>query len=98
MLVQGGCVYIITNEHHSVLYTGVTSDLIARIWQHKNKFYPSSFTARYNCFKLVYYKFYPRIEEAIAEENRIKGGSRKAKVKLIDNMNPEWRDLYDTLQ
>jgi putative endonuclease len=97
MLISGGCVYIITNEYNTVLYTGVTSDLLVRTWQHKNKFYPNSFTARYNCFKLVYYKFYPRIEEAIAEENRIKGGNRKAKIKLIKQLNPQWKDLYDEL-
>ncbi|RFZ93054.1 GIY-YIG nuclease family protein [Mucilaginibacter conchicola] len=59
---RGGCVYIITNKQHSVLYTGVTSDIIGRIYQHKNKIYPNSFTSKYNCDKLVYYFFYSHIE------------------------------------
>jgi len=67
------------------------------VWQHKNKFYPNSFTAKYNCDKLVYYFFYSRIEEAIAAEKAIKGGNRKSKMQLINSMNPEWIDLYDGL-
>jgi putative endonuclease len=94
---KGGCVYIMTNKMHTVLYTGVTSDLTGRVWQHKNKYYPTSFTAKYNCDKLVYYEFYPRIEEAINAEKTIKGGSRKNNIKLINSLNPEWRDLYDDL-
>ncbi|MEO6849788.1 MAG: GIY-YIG nuclease family protein [Mucilaginibacter sp.] len=98
MIVQrGGCVYIMTNKLHTVLYTGVTSDITARVYQHKNKVYPNSFTAKYNCNKLVYYLFYPHIEEAIAAEKSIKGGNRKNKVKLINELNPEWKDLYDDL-
>ena len=82
---------------HTVLYVGVTSDLPGRVWQHKNKFYPKSFTAKYNCDKLVYYFFYTRIEEAIAVEKALKGGNRKNKIKLVNSMNPEWLDLYDDL-
>ena len=94
---KGGCVYIMTNKMHTVLYTGVTSDIIGRVWQHKNKAYPKSFTAKYNCNKLVYYFFYSSIEEAIAVEKAIKGGSRKQKKQLVESMNPEWIDLYDKL-
>ena len=94
---KGGCVYIITNKTHAVLYTGVTSDLTARIWEHKNKTYPNSFSAKYNCNILVYYLFYPSIEEAISAEKSIKGGSRQSKIKLINEMNPNWKDLYDGL-
>jgi putative endonuclease len=94
---QGGCVYIMTNKMHSVLYVGVSSDLPARVWQHKNKVYPNSFTAKYNCDKLVYYCFYPRIEEAIANEKAIKGGNRKNKINFVNSMNPQWLDLYDNL-
>jgi putative endonuclease len=97
ILQQGGCVYIMTNKMHTVLYVGVTSDLTGRVWQHKNKFYPNSFTAKYNCEKLVYYFFYSRIEEAIGVEKALKGGSRKNKINLINSMNPEWVDLYDGL-
>jgi len=84
-----------TNKHNTVLYTGVTSDLIARIQQHRNRDYPKSFTCKYNVTKLVYYKTYSRIEEAIAEEKRIKGGSRKQKIDLISSLNPVWEDLWD---
>jgi putative endonuclease len=94
---QGGCVYIMTNKMHTVLYVGVTSDLTGRVWQHKNKFYPKSFTAKYNCDKLVYYFFYTRIEEAIAVEKSIKGGNRKNKINLVNSINPKWLDLYDDL-
>ena len=94
---KGGCVYIMTNKMHTVLYTGVTSDIIGRVWQHKNKVYPKSFTAKYNCNKLVYYFFYSRIEEAIGAEKTIQGGNRKNKIKLINSINPEWLDLYDGL-
>jgi len=94
---RGGCVYIMTNKRHTALYTGVTSDLTGRAWQHKNHVYPNSYTAKYNCEKLVYYCFYSRIEEAIAVEKAIKGGNRKSKLQLINYMNPEWKDLYDSL-
>ncbi|MEZ2338754.1 GIY-YIG nuclease family protein [Mucilaginibacter sp. RCC_168] len=94
---RGGCVYIMTNKINSVLYTGVTSDLVSRIWEHKNKVYPESFTAKYNCEKLVYYFFYHHIEEAIAAEKVIKGSSRKSKIALIESINKPWADLYDSL-
>ena len=88
-------VYIMTNVVHSVLYTGVTSDLISRVQQHKHKYYPDSFTAKYNVNILVYYAFYSSIEEAILEEKRIKGGSRKKKMLLINSINPYWEDLWE---
>jgi putative endonuclease len=94
---RGGCIYIMTNKMHTVLYVGVTSDLTGRIWQHKTNFYPNSFTAKYNCHKLVYYSFYPQIEEAIAVEKAIKGGNRKNKINLVNSLNPGWLDLYDDL-
>ena len=86
-----------TNKMHTVLYTGVTSDIIGRIWEHKNKIHPNSFTAKYNCNKLVYYYFYSTIEEAISAEKAIKGGSRLDKIKLVNSLNSEWKDLYDRL-
>ena len=94
---RGGCVYITTNKTHSVLYTGVTSEIITRIWDHKNKTHPDSFTAKYNCNILVYYLSFPHVEEAIAEEKRIKAMNRNSKIKLINILNPKWRDLYDEL-
>jgi putative endonuclease len=94
---KGGCVYIITNTQHTGFYTGVTSDIVTRIWQHINKIYPKSFTAKYNCTKLVYYQPYAFIEEAIAAEKAIKGGSRQNKINLIKALNPEFKDLYSDL-
>jgi|SRR5690554_5988601 len=93
---RGGCVYILTNKNKTTLYTGVTSDLQSRIFDHITKRYPRSFTAKYNVTVLVYYCFYPTIEEAIAEEKRIKGGSRANKEKLINSINPSWADLFET--
>ena len=95
-MVRGGAVYIMTNALKSVLYTGVTSDLVSRVQQHKNKFYPFSFTAKYNVVYLVYYKSFSSIEEAIAEEKRIKAGNRAQKCRLINSINPEWKDLWET--
>ncbi|MBS1751467.1 MAG: GIY-YIG nuclease family protein [Bacteroidetes bacterium] len=95
---KGGYVYIITNKNFNVLYTGVTSDLLTRVLQHKEKFYPNSFTAKYNCVILAYYKFFSSIEEAIFEEKRIKAGSRIKKIKLIEQMNPDWKDLWDEIK
>ena len=97
VFIRGGCVYIMTNAYNSIYYIGVTSDLLARVYDHKNKTYPNSFTSRYNCDKLVYYEFYPHIEEAIAREKALKGGSRKAKIELIKSFNPIWTDLYEAL-
>jgi len=94
---RGGCVYIIANKTHSVWYTGVTSDLMSRIWEHRNKVHPTSFTAKYNCTKLVFYQSYSAIQEAIAAEKIIKAGNRQSKIDLIGSMNPEWFDLYDGL-
>lgn len=82
----------------TLYYVGVTSNLAARITQHKENFYPNSFTSKYNCKKLVYYKWFDTIIEAIAEEKRIKGGSRKKKEILINGMNAEWNDLYDQIK
>ena len=92
---RGGTVYIMTNALKTVLYTGVTADLIVRVQEHKNKVHPNSFTARYDVIYLVYYSFYPTIDEAIAEEKRIKAGSRKQKCKLINSINPLWKDLWE---
>ena len=94
---MGGYVYIMCSLNHSTLYVGVTSNLPARILQHKQKMYPGSFTSKYNCIKLVYYYWYDTIEQAIAEEKRIKGGSRKEKEALIHSMNTDWKDLYEEI-
>jgi len=88
------CVYIITNYTNSVLYTGVTNNLFRRILEHKNKKNKNSFSGRYNCYKLVYYECGSSICSAIDREKQIKAGSRADKVKLIEEMNPEWKDLF----
>ena len=92
-----GYVYILCSLNHTTLYVGVTSNLPVRILQHKQKKYPDSFTAKYNCTKLVYYQRFDTIIEAIAEEKRIKGGSRKKKEKMINDINPYWNDLYEKI-
>jgi putative endonuclease len=89
---------MVTNKNNTVIYVGVTSALRARIWEHKTKFYPKSFTAKYNCEKIVWYECFPRIEEAIDREKQLKGGSRKRKENLILEMNPEWKDLWEEIQ
>ena len=89
-------VYIMTNDHNYVLYTGVTNDLKRRISQHRRKS-QEDFTRRYQVTKLVYYEVFSLPETAIMREKQLKGGSRKKKVDLIKSMNPEWKDLYDTI-
>jgi putative endonuclease len=89
-------VYILTNRHNTVLYTGVTSELARRIVQHREKAIPG-FTSRYNVDKLVFYEEVGDVYAAIAREKQIKGGSRRRKVALIDAMNPDWLDLFEDL-
>jgi len=86
-------VYIITNQNNTVLYTGVTSNLVKRIYQHKTKLYKKSFASKYNCEKLVYYLEFNTIEEAIIKEKQIKASNRLKKEKLIISINPNWEDL-----
>ena len=95
---KGGAVYIITNQHHTTLYTGVSEDLYSRIVEHRTKKYPKSFSARYNLDKLVYYETFHSIEEAIAREKQIKAGSRATKIKMIEKMNPKWIDLFEEIE
>jgi putative endonuclease len=87
-------IYILTNKYHTALYTGVTSDLYYRIQEHRLKVYPG-FTAKYNVRILVYYEQYGDVNDAIAREKAIKGGSRKRKIDLINSMNPSWEDLWE---
>lgn len=90
-------IYILFNEPNGTLYTGVTSDLAKRIWEHKNKI-TGGFTAKYNVDKLGYYEEFTDIKDAIAREKQIKGGSRKKKLDLIINANPDWIDLYEQIK
>ncbi|MFA5080180.1 MAG: GIY-YIG nuclease family protein [Candidatus Paceibacterota bacterium] len=85
-------IYIITNYNNTVLYTGVTNNLKRRIQEHKNKII-LGFSSKYNLNKIVYYEQFSDIEDAISREKQIKGGSREKKIILINNMNPEWKDL-----
>ncbi len=87
-------VYIITNKHNTVLYTGVSNDLWRRVSEHKSKLV-AGFTSRYNINKLVYYELFEDINAAIAREKQIKAGSRKKKIDLVNSMNPEWKDLCE---
>jgi len=96
-MAKKGFIYIVTNKNNSVLYTGVTSELKERIYRHKIKYYPNSFSSRYNCEKLVYFEEVGRMDEAIKREKQIKAGNRARKIKLIESVNPEWRDLYDEI-
>ena len=92
-----GFIYIITNKNNTTLYIGVTSNLIQRIEEHKQKRYQNSFSARYNLEKLVYYETFQMIADAIGREKQLKGGSRAAKIKLIESINPNWNDLYEEI-
>jgi putative endonuclease len=86
-------VYIMTNPRKTVLYTGVTNDLIRRVWQHRRAT-GGAFTAGYHCSRLVLYEIFQDSYNAISREKQIKAGSRQRKVELIERTNPQWRDLY----
>ena len=85
-----------TNNHHTVLYIGVTNDLIRRVYEHKMNLI-DGFTKKYNCHKLVWFQQTNDITSAIAQEKKMKKWKRKYKENLIRQMNPEWKDLYDDL-
>jgi putative endonuclease len=89
-------VYILASKRNGTLYTGVTSDLMKRVWQHKNNV-ADGFTQKYSVHSLVYYELAEEMADAIAREKQIKGGSRANKLALIETMNPGWRDLYDDI-
>lgn len=85
-------VYILTNKNHTVLYVGITSNLLGRIFQHKEQV-TKCFTSRYNVYKLVYYEIYEDVYEAISREKQLKNWHRDWKNKLIDLLNKDWKDL-----
>lgn len=85
--MKPGFIYILTNKNHTTLYVGVTSHIVQRINQHKDKIFEKSFTARYNLNKLVYYEAFQEIGDAISREKQIKGGSRQKKLDLINSKN-----------
>ena len=96
MLERHPVVYIMTKKRNGTLYTGVTSNIVQRVYQHKQAVIPG-FTKQYGCKSLVYYEQYDDMNAAIAREKQIKSGSRKKKLILIERMNPNWEDLYETL-
>jgi len=90
------CVYIMTNEHNTVIYSGVTNNLARRVYEHKNGL-GGIFTKKYNVNKLVYYEVGDNVHAALAREKQIKGGSRKKKIDLVNSVNTEWKDLFDEI-
>ena len=90
-------VYILTNAHKNVLYTGVTNDLVRRVYEHKHHLDKGSFTSQYNVEYLVYYEATNNPVAAIEREKQIKGWNRKRKIKLIESKNPNWNDLYEKI-
>lgn len=90
-------VYIVTNGSNKILYTGVTSSLINRIYQHRNHIIKNSFTYKYNLIKLVYFEQTTDFYIAISREKQIKAGSRQKKIDLIEKLNPSWNDLWEEI-
>ena len=90
------CTYIMASAKNGTLYTGVTSNLAQRVFQHKNQA-ATSFTHRYNCSILVWYELHENMITAIAREKQIKSGNKQRKIALIEALNPQWSDLYDSI-
>ena len=90
-------VYILSNKYCNVLYTGVTSDLLRRVYEHKNHLDPDSFTSKYNVTRLVYFEETSDVKAAIEREKQIKSWNRKRKTSLIMEKNPQWIDLYNQI-
>lgn len=86
-----------TNRKRGIIYTGMTNDIVQRIYQHKNKTY-KGFSSRYNLDKLVWYEEFEWVRDAIAREKQIKGWTRAKKIALIEKYNPNWNDLYDEVK
>ena len=95
--MKGAYVYILSNKRNGTLYVGVTSNLVKRIFEHKEKVV-SGFSAKYNLDLLVYYEERWSIEEAIQREKQLKAGNRKKKLSLIQSINPDWKDLSEYLE
>ena len=90
-------VYMLTNVTGTVVYTGVTNDVVRRVYEHKHNLDPNSFTAKYAVHKLVYFECTSSRYEAISREKQIKSWNRKRKNNLVESMNPQWLDLYDSI-
>ncbi len=96
MVEKHPAVYILASERNGTLYTGVTSDLIKRVWEHKNNVV-DGFSKKYHVHMLVWYEIHTTMETAINREKRIKSWNRQWKLELIEKMNPDWKDLYETI-
>jgi len=90
------CVYLLASGFHGTLYLGVTSNIIKRVWEHKNNIV-EGFSKRYGIHRLVWYESHPTMESAIGREKAIKGWKRAWKIRLIEKSNPAWKDLYEGL-
>ena len=96
MFEKQGYIYLLSNKTNSVIYVGVTSDLVKRVYEHKQKFV-EGFTKKYNVTKLVYFESFSNIEDAIVREKQIKAGPRNKKLDLIKSKNPKFKDLYNEI-
>jgi len=94
---KGGYVYMMTNYGMGTLYVGVTSVLTTRVYQHKQGLFPDSFTDKHGLHSLVWYEFWPDMKEAIIREKQLKKWNRNWKLRLIIDMNPEWKDLWEDI-
>ncbi|MCU4677323.1 GIY-YIG nuclease family protein [Catenovulum sp. 2E275] len=97
MVTKQPCIYILTNKKDGTLYIGVTSDLVKRVWQHKQKLV-TGFSNKYNTDKLVYFEMLDDIYQAITREKQIKKWNRSWKINLIQKQNPDWIDLWDLIK
>jgi putative endonuclease len=95
-MMEESFVYILASHRNGTLYVGATTDLIKRVWEHKNKVIPG-FTAKYNVHQLVYYEVHQNIMEAARRERRFKNWCREWKLNIIEKFNPMWRDLYEEI-
>ena len=94
--VKQPCVYLLASRRNGTLYIGVASDIVKRVWEHKNDVV-AGFTRRYGVHTLVWYEIHENMESAISREKTIKGWKRPWKLELIEQENPQWNDLYDSL-
>ena len=95
-MLREPCVYILANQKNGTLYTGVTSNLRVRVWQHKEKIL-SGFTSTYGVNQLMWFETHESMDSAISREKQLKAGSRQKKLELIEQLNPRWDDLFHTL-
>ena len=96
MIQKEPAIYMMANKPNGTIYVGVTNDLVRRVYEHKYNLMPG-FTQKYACHRLVYHEAFETMFDAISREKQIKAGSRKKKIILIETLNPQWRDLYDTI-